>query len=140
MNSFTSREAVGDLLRPDSRINSKTMIFIKKVRLDSKGRISLPVEVRRNFGLDKDFAISIVFSLDKNLVLLVIGQDSVADSMGACGKLFGKKLKQKSESLQKAPGRGSKEFGRPANSDSSRQSAIPRPDPEKFNEGGAKDG
>lgn len=124
MNSFTSREAVGDLLRPDSRINSKTRIFIKKVRLDSKGRISLPVEVRRNFGLDKDFAISIVFSLDKNLVLLVIGQDSVADSMRACG----------------APGRGSKEFGRPANSDSSRQSAIPRPDPENFNEGGAKDG
>ncbi len=107
MNSFTRLEAVGDLLRPDSRINSKnskTRIFTRKVQLDSKGRILLPAELRKNFGLDKNFEINAVFTLENNLVLLVIGQDGVADSIGACG----------------APGRGS----------------IPRPDPGKFDEGG----
>lgn len=108
MNSFTSREAVGDLLRLDSKINPKTRIFTRKVRLDSKGRILLPAEVRRNFGLDKDLEIKIVYTLEKNQILLVIGQDGVAESIEDCG--------------------------------SSGPGAIPGPDPDKFEEGGAKDG
>ncbi len=66
--------------------DSKTICFTRKIRLDSKGRILLPVEIRRNYGLGKDSEIEIIFSLDKNLILLTIGgQDGVADSIGACG-------------------------------------------------------
>lgn len=64
----------------------KTNVFTRKVRLDSKGRILLPAEIRRNYGLGKDSEIEIIFSLDKNLILLAIyGQDGVTDSIGACG-------------------------------------------------------
>ena len=87
MNQFTRREAVGDLLSPGSR----SAIFTRSAKLDSKGRLSLPIDVRKSFGLDEGSEVSMVFSLDMNLVLLVIGQDGVEASIGACG----------------APGRGS---------------------------------
>ncbi len=81
MNGFTRREAVGALLSPDSR----TKTFTRKVKLDSKGRILIPAEIKRNFGLEAGSDIKAVFSLDSNLVLLVLGRDGVADSMGDCG-------------------------------------------------------
>jgi hypothetical protein len=87
VNQFTRREAVGDLLSPDSN----SVIFTCKAKLDSKGRILLPAEIRRNYALDKDSEISIAFDLKKNLILLVIGQGGVEAGIGACG----------------APGRGS---------------------------------
>ena len=107
MNQFTCREAIGDLLSPGSTKDSKTRTFTRKVQIDSKGRILLPIEVRRNFGLEKDFEISVVFSLDRNLVLLMFGengQDGVAGSI---------------------EGRGSSGPG-----------ANPGPDPDEFLEGG----
>ena len=91
MNQFTRREAVGDLLRPSSInpiLTSNPRTFIRRAKLDSKGRIILPIDVRRNFGLEKDCEISVVFSLDKNYVLLVIGgdgQDGVEESIEGCG-------------------------------------------------------
>lgn len=87
MNQFTRRASVGDLLSPGSR----SAIFTRSAKLDSKGRLSLPIDVRRSFGLDEGSEVRIMFSLDNNLVLLVIGQDGVEASIGACG----------------APGRGS---------------------------------
>ena len=107
MNQFTCREAIWNLLSPASATGSETRTFTRKVQIDSKGRILLPIDVRRNFGLEKDFEINVVFSLDRNLVLLVIsedGQDGVAESTEVCG--------------------------------SSGPGANPGPDPAKFNEGG----
>ena len=72
MNLFTSTEADGDLLRPVSKDKTpKTKTFTRKLRLDSKGRILLPVELRRNFGIDQDYGIKVVFSLEKDFALLL---------------------------------------------------------------------
>ena len=121
-------EADGDLLRPVSKDKTqKTKTFTRKLRLDSKGRILLPADLRKNFDLGEDSEISIVFRLDKNLVLLEIGQngqDSVMGSTRACGKPFSEKLKQKSESLQRALSPG----------------ANPGPDPENIEKRGEKYG
>ena len=81
MDGFTRREADGDLLSPDS----KARISTRKMRLDSKGRISLPAEIRRNFGLDSNSDIIIAFNLKKNFIFLLIGQDGVAESTEGCG-------------------------------------------------------
>ena len=81
MDGFTRREADGDLLSPDS----KARIITRKMRLDSKGRISLPADLRRNFGLGSNSDIVIAFNLKKNLIFLLIGQDGVMASTGACG-------------------------------------------------------
>lgn len=77
----------GDTRSPGNidSIYSKPKTFTRKIRLDSKGRISLPVEIRRNYGLDKDSEISIAFSLEANLIFILIGRDGVAGSTGACG-------------------------------------------------------
>jgi bifunctional DNA-binding transcriptional regulator/antitoxin component of YhaV-PrlF toxin-antitoxin module len=107
VNQFTGRATVGDLLSPDS----KSATFARRARLDSKGRLSLPVDVRRNFGLDEGSEVLMIFSLDKNLVLLVIGedgQDGVKEGMEDCG--------------------------------SSGPGANPGPDPEKFDKEVEEDG
>jgi AbrB family looped-hinge helix DNA binding protein len=94
-------EAVGDLLSPVSnstritqrtrisRETKKAKIFTKRLKLDSKGRILLPSEIRRNFGLDKGSEIDIAFNLEENVIFLEIsgndGQDSVNVSTKACG-------------------------------------------------------
>lgn len=72
------------MLSPNSR-------FLKrKVKLDSKGRISIPVEVRKNFGLKSDSELELVFDLKENIIFLVFenGQSDVTSSIKACGKVF----------------------------------------------------
>ncbi|MBN2331173.1 MAG: AbrB/MazE/SpoVT family DNA-binding domain-containing protein [Candidatus Aenigmarchaeota archaeon] len=84
MNRFTRRGSVGDLPSPASRAE----IFTRKAKLDSKGRLLIPIDIRRSFGLGSGSEVDMVFSLDKNLVILVIdesGQDGAAASIGARG-------------------------------------------------------
>lgn len=62
---------------------------VRKVKIDSKGRISIPSEVRKNFGLDEGVEIELVFDLKKNFVVLVFdnGQDGVVGSTVDCGSI-----------------------------------------------------
>jgi AbrB family looped-hinge helix DNA binding protein len=76
------------LLSP--RTFSEKDLKIRKVRIDSKGRISIPSELRKNFGLGKDSEVNLVFDLKRNVIFLVIGQGSVkasidSKSVKACG-------------------------------------------------------
>lgn len=43
----------------------------EKVKIDSKGRISIPGYVRRNFGLEKGSEVELRFNLKRNLILIV---------------------------------------------------------------------
>ncbi len=43
----------------------------RKVRIDSKGRISIPSEIRKNFNMGKESDISLVFNLKENCLILV---------------------------------------------------------------------
>lgn len=81
MNVFTCLEA-GDSFSPDSIKLIKSKKFTRKLRLDSKGRISIPAEFRRNFGLENDSVISMVFSLDSNVALLVFVDDGMQKEGG----------------------------------------------------------
>lgn len=60
------------------------------MKLDSKGRISIPCELRKNFGLEEGIEIELVFDLGKNFAVLIFersenGQDGVAGSTADCG-------------------------------------------------------
>lgn len=55
------------------------------MKIDSKGRISIPSEIRKNFGLEEGFEIELLFDLKKNFVVLVFGQDGVTVSTVDCG-------------------------------------------------------
>jgi AbrB family looped-hinge helix DNA binding protein len=107
------------LLSPDSRLLFSDFIDsdglnVRKVKLDSKGRISIPSEVRKNFGLEEGIEIELVFDLKKNFVILLFdnGQDGVVGSTVDCGSA--------------SP--GSKEFDAGENL---RLSVIPGPGPRK---------
>ncbi|MBI4163371.1 MAG: hypothetical protein HY512_00795 [Candidatus Aenigmarchaeota archaeon] len=52
------------------------------VRLDSKGRISIPSFLRKNFNLQEGAEVRLVFDLRKNFFIV---QSSTTDSIGACG-------------------------------------------------------
>jgi AbrB family looped-hinge helix DNA binding protein len=58
-------------------------LISKKIRIDSKGRISIPSELRKNFGLEEGSEIELLFDLRKNFVVLVFGEGS--DSYGQDG-------------------------------------------------------
>lgn len=85
MNGFTSKEVVGDLLRSSSKKQTDKKKFTRKMRLDSRGRLLLPLEIRRIFGLEKDSNVDLAFDLEDNFILLSFGQDSVTDGIKACG-------------------------------------------------------
>ena len=77
------------------------------VKIDSKGRISIPAYLRRNFGLEMGDEMKILFDLKKSLFVVVFesrvffgpeisgqkgisgiktdGQGGVKNSMGVCG-------------------------------------------------------
>ncbi len=65
----------------------------EKVKIDSKGRISIPAYLRRNFGLKTGSEIKICCDLRSNVFILVFepgivfgnGQNGVVDSIGVCG-------------------------------------------------------
>ncbi|MBN2042931.1 MAG: AbrB/MazE/SpoVT family DNA-binding domain-containing protein [Candidatus Aenigmarchaeota archaeon] len=40
------------------------------LRIDSKGRISIPSDIRRSFGLDEGMEVELVFDLSKNYLIL----------------------------------------------------------------------
>ena len=78
------------MLSPDSKLAFSVSpesegLNVRKVKVDSKGRISIPSEVRKNFGLEEGSEIELVFDLKENLVMLFFGQDSVTVSTEACG-------------------------------------------------------
>jgi AbrB family looped-hinge helix DNA binding protein len=56
------------------------------VRIDSKGRISIPAWVRRNFLLFEGSKVELRFDWKRRIIILVFdGQDSVNCSTKACG-------------------------------------------------------
>lgn len=59
----------------------------RKVKVDSKGRISIPSDIRKNFRLDEGIEIDMLLDLKKNYVILDFrnGQDSVCSNTGDCG-------------------------------------------------------
>ncbi|NIO23079.1 MAG: hypothetical protein GTN38_03580 [Candidatus Aenigmarchaeota archaeon] len=81
-----------EFLSPDSKLafsgflESEGLIS-KKIKIDSKGRISIPSEIRKNFGLEEGVEIELVFDLKRNFVVLVFsnGQDGVCSSTEDCG-------------------------------------------------------
>jgi AbrB family looped-hinge helix DNA binding protein len=71
-----------DLLSLDSEFSfsgskGNERLFRRKLKIDSKGRISIPSEIRKNFRLEEGFEIELVFDLKKNFVMLFFGQDGV---------------------------------------------------------------
>lgn len=80
------------MLSPDSKLAFSVSpesegLNVRKVKVDSKGRISIPSEVRKNFGLEEGFEIEMVFDLRKNFVILVFdnGQGGVCSNTEDCG-------------------------------------------------------
>lgn len=72
-----------DLLRPKAGSKIK-----RKLRIDSKGRISIPADVRRSFGLENGDKIYLYFDLGKNKLILFLkenGQDGVEVRTDGCG-------------------------------------------------------
>lgn len=80
------------MLSPDSKsafsgFLESEGLNVRKVKVDSKGRISIPSEIRKNFGLEEGKEIELVFDLRKNFLLLIFdnGQDGVVGSTEVCG-------------------------------------------------------
>lgn len=70
---------IRDLLSPKT--------CFEKVTVDSKGRISIPAWIRRNFLLERGSEIELRFDLRRNFILIAFGngQNSVAASTEGCG-------------------------------------------------------
>ena len=96
-------------------INSEERPSLRLISLkvDSKGRVSIPAEIRKSFGLDKSPYLILTFDLRKNSIVLWPAwcNGSIED----CGNLFRKKLDQKM--LQKSSGPGSKPGSGPKRGD-----------------------
>ncbi|MCD6590647.1 MAG: hypothetical protein J7K72_01610 [Candidatus Aenigmarchaeota archaeon] len=58
--------------------SSNFRVFKKKVKIDRKGRVCLPYEIRKNLGLEKNSEILVISKLSENIVILlpVKGGDS----------------------------------------------------------------
>ncbi len=65
-------------------LSLKTVSF-RKIRVDSKGRISIPSDLRKNLGLESGSYVLLGFDLEKSIIFLVCGQGSVVVNMGDCG-------------------------------------------------------
>lgn len=80
------------MLSPDSKFAFSAFpegegLNVRKVKVDSKGRISIPSEIRKNFRLEEGKEVELVFDLKENFVMLffVNGQDGVVGSTVDCG-------------------------------------------------------
>ena len=61
-------------------------ISCRQLRLDSKGRISIPSDVRRSFGLEEGDFVTLTFNFADNKITLVFdGQSGAKASTGGCG-------------------------------------------------------
>ncbi len=78
MNGFTFERETYDSLSPET-------VSFRKIRIDSKGRISIPSDLRKSLGLAKGSDVLLGFDLEKGIIFLVCGQGSVAVNMGDCG-------------------------------------------------------
>jgi len=58
-------------------------VFSREVLIDSKGRISIPSDLRRSLGFEEGDSLSVRIDLDKGL--LVIGRSGVEVSTAGCG-------------------------------------------------------
>jgi AbrB family looped-hinge helix DNA binding protein len=89
VNGFTFEREVNDSLSPET-------VSFRKIRIDSKGRISIPSDLRKSLGLAKGSDVLMGFDLEKGIVFLICGQGGVVLSsrkgslcitvnMGDCG-------------------------------------------------------
>ena len=67
---------IGDLLRRFSGSERKFRFI--RVRMDSKGRISIPAFLRRNYSLEQGSGLRLVFNIERNFIILDFGQDGVS--------------------------------------------------------------
>ncbi len=75
MSTFTKENR--DLLTQKNSFSKSV-----SVRVDSKGRISIPSFLRKNFNLKEGVEVRLVFDLRKDFFIV---QNSVADSIEVCG-------------------------------------------------------
>lgn len=129
MNGFTFEREVNDSLSPET-------VSFRKIRIDSKGRISIPSDLRKSLGMESGSDVLLGFDLEKGIIFLVCGQGGVVlasrkgglcitVNMGDCGELFTRadtstKSSCKNNSSQISPDAGSN-LG---------TSESPAPDPE----------
>jgi len=80
VNGFTEEKEAGLF-----SLVSRKKLFSRKIRIDSKGRILLPADIRKNFGLGADSEVTVVYSLFDDFLNVVFGQGSAKESTKACG-------------------------------------------------------
>lgn len=80
MNGFTSKRETCDFPSPE-------IVSFRKVRIDSKGRISIPSDIRKSIGLEFGSNALLGFDLKRGIIFIICGQDGVAVSIRACGAL-----------------------------------------------------
>lgn len=78
MNGFTSGREACDSRSPEN-------VSLRKIRIDSKGRISIPSDLRRSLGLELGSELLMGFDLERGIILLFCGQDGVICSTKGCG-------------------------------------------------------
>ena len=61
-------------------------LIVRKAKIDSKGRVSIPSDIRKNFGLEEGSFVEIVFDLAQNAAFLnfACGRDGVRVSTEGC--------------------------------------------------------
>ncbi|MBI4020246.1 MAG: AbrB/MazE/SpoVT family DNA-binding domain-containing protein [Candidatus Aenigmarchaeota archaeon] len=57
----------------------------RKLKIDSKGRISIPSGIRKNFRLSAGSEVEIVFDIRKDIIFLVCGPGGAISSTKDCG-------------------------------------------------------
>jgi AbrB family looped-hinge helix DNA binding protein len=83
-----SSQAKGGQFIPEnaSPVSKCLECFCRKLKLDSKGRISIPSELRKNFGLDEGFEIELFFDLRKSFAVLIFNAHESKIRSGSYGR------------------------------------------------------
>ena len=102
--------------REDSDFSRRTT---RQIRLDSKGRVSIPADIRRSMGIEEGDVIKLIFDIRSNSVFIFLdrptacegsqdyGQNGVIGSTEGCGKPFRKRFNPKLKGLQRPSSPGS---------------------------------
>jgi len=83
-----SSQAKGGQFIPEnaSPVSKGLECFSRKLKLDSKGRISIPSELRKNFGLDEGIDVELVFDLRKSFAVLIFSEKENKTGSGFYGR------------------------------------------------------